>query len=203
MDALCGCLDPEAEVKVGKQLLTREELRSELEAVSGTLETSDQAAGSPADLTLTKAGADALAFLIRTENRNTSVVRPVRLRVPLQRAGWPPATHAKEEPTLRLCAASTSNVWRPKWAGGPRGRKVCGIKPCYHGSKHRPATRAGDTVLRRFQQLFRTFSEGPMLSLFERCYQICYQADWKCRSSSGFHGFKCAIIPNFTKWRLF
>ena len=35
MDELCGCLDPEAEVEDGKQLLTWEELRSELEAVAG------------------------------------------------------------------------------------------------------------------------------------------------------------------------
>ena len=117
--------------------------------------------------------------------------------------GTPCATHAREKPALRLCAASTRNAWRPKWAGGPGGRKVCGIKPCYHGLRHRPAMRAGDAVSGRFQPPFRIFLEGPMLSLFERCYQICYQADWKCRSSSGFHGFKCAIIPNFTKWRLF
>lgn len=38
MDALCGCLDPEAEVEDGKQLLTWEELRSELEAVDKALE---------------------------------------------------------------------------------------------------------------------------------------------------------------------
>lgn len=158
---------------------------------------------TPAELTLAEAGADAPAFLIRMGNRNTNAVRPVRLRVPLHRARRPPATHAREKPALRLCAASTRNGWRPKWAGGPRGRKSCGIKPCYHGSRHRPAMRAGDAVLRCFQQLFRTFSEGLMLSLFERCYQICYQADWKCRSSSGFHGFKCAITPNFVKWRLF
>lgn len=157
----------------------------------------------PTDPSRMEAGADAPAFLIRTEDRNTSAVRPVRLRVPLQRARWPPATHAKEEPALRLCAVSTRNAWMPKWASGPGGRKVCGIKPCYHGSRHRPAMRAGDAVLRCFQQLFRTFSEEPMLSLFERYYQICYQADWKCRSSSGFHGFKCAITPNFAKWRLF
>ena len=150
-----------------------------------------------------EAGADAPAFLIRTEDRNTSAVRPVRLRVPLQRARWPPATHAKEEPALRLCAVSTRNAWMPKWASGPGGRKVCGIKPCYHGLRHRPAMRAGDAVSGRFQPPFRIFLEGPMLSLFERCYQICYQADWKCRSSSGFHGFKCAITPNFAKWRLF
>ncbi len=158
---------------------------------------------SPADLTLTEAGAEAPAFLIRAENRNTSAVRSVRLRVPLQRAGWPPATHAKEEPALRLCAASARNGWRPKWAGGPRGRKVCGIKGCNHPVPHRPATRAGDAVLKGFQPLFRIFLEGAMLSLFWRCYQICYQAGGKCRSSSGFHGFKCAITPNFAKWRLF
>lgn len=156
----------------------------------------------PADLTLTEAGSDAPAFLIRTENSDTSAVRPVQLRVPLQQAGWPPATHAKEEPALRLCAASARNGWRPKWAGGPRGRKVCGIKPCYHGLGHRPATRAGDAASGRFQPLFRIFLEGPMLSLFERCYQICYQAGGKCRSPSSFHGFKCVITANFTKWRL-
>lgn len=163
MDELCGCLDPEAEVKVGKQLLTREELRSELEAVSGTLETSDQAAGSPADLTLTKAGADALAFLIRTENRNTSAVRPVRLRVPLHRARRPPATHAREKPALRLCAASTRNSWRPKWAGGPRGRKSCWIKRCLHRCSHRPAMRAGGTVLQRFPHFWDRLEQLPWL----------------------------------------
>ena len=42
MDELCGCLDPEAEVEDGKQLLTWEELRSELEAVAGALEASEQ-----------------------------------------------------------------------------------------------------------------------------------------------------------------
>ena len=42
MDELCGCLDPEAEVEDSKQLLTWEELRSELEAVAGALEASDQ-----------------------------------------------------------------------------------------------------------------------------------------------------------------
>lgn len=36
--------------------------------------------------------------------------------------------------------------------------------------------RAGDAVSGRFQPPFRIFLEGPMLSLFERCYQICYQA---------------------------
>lgn len=103
---------------------------------------------------------------------------------------------------LHVCAASTRNAWRPKWAGGPGGRKVCGIKPCYHGLRHRPAMRAGDAVSGRFQPPFRIFLEGPMLSLFERCYQICYQAGGKCRSSSSFHGFKCVITANFTKWRL-
>lgn len=116
--------------------------------------------------------------------------------------GTPCATHAREKPALRLCAASTRNAWRPKWAGGPGGRKVCGIKPCYHGLRHRPAMRAGDAVSGRFQPPFRIFLEGPMLSLFERCYQICYQAGGKCRSSSSFHGFKCVITANFTKWRL-
>ena len=42
MDELCGCLDPEAEVEDGKQPLTWEELRSELEAVAGALEASEQ-----------------------------------------------------------------------------------------------------------------------------------------------------------------
>ena len=42
LDELCGCLDPEAEVEDGKQLLTWEELRSELEAVAGALEASEQ-----------------------------------------------------------------------------------------------------------------------------------------------------------------
>ena len=42
MDELCGCLDPEAEVEDGKQLLTWEELRSELEGVAGALEASEQ-----------------------------------------------------------------------------------------------------------------------------------------------------------------
>lgn len=42
MDELCGCLDPEAEVEDGKQLLTWEELCSELEAVAGALGASDQ-----------------------------------------------------------------------------------------------------------------------------------------------------------------
>ena len=36
-----------------------------------------------------------------------------------------------------------------------------------------------------------------MLSLFERCYQICYQVGWKCCSPSGFHGFKCVITDIF------
>ena len=44
MDELCGCLNPEAEVEDGKQLLTWEELRSELETVARALEASDQGA---------------------------------------------------------------------------------------------------------------------------------------------------------------
>lgn len=158
---------------------------------------------TPAELTLAEAGANAPAFLIRMGSRNTSAVRPVRLRVPLHRARWPPATHPRGKPALRLCAASTRNGSRPKWAGGPRGRKVCGIKGCNHPLSHRPAMRAGDTLLRRFQPLFHIFLEGPMLSLFERCYQICYQLGGKCRSPNGFHGFKCAITPNFAKWSFF
>ena len=42
MDELCGCLDPEVEVEDSKQLLTWEELRSELEGVAGALEASEQ-----------------------------------------------------------------------------------------------------------------------------------------------------------------
>ncbi len=44
MDELCGCLNPEAEVEDGKQLLTWEELCSELETVARALEASDQGA---------------------------------------------------------------------------------------------------------------------------------------------------------------
>ena len=42
MDELCGCLNPEAEVEDGKQLLTWEELRSELETVARAMELSSQ-----------------------------------------------------------------------------------------------------------------------------------------------------------------
>ena len=42
MDELCGCLATEAEMEDGKQLLTWEELRSELEAVAGALRASDR-----------------------------------------------------------------------------------------------------------------------------------------------------------------
>ena len=158
---------------------------------------------TPAEPTLAEAGANAPAFLIRTGNRNTSAVRPVRLRVPLQRAGRPPAAHAREKPALRLCAASVRSGWRPKWAGGPRGRKVCGIKPCYHGLGHRPAMRAGDAVSGCFQPLFRIFLAGPVLSLFLRCNQIRYQPGGKRRSSSGFPRFQMCYHRFFLNGRFF
>ena len=87
--------------------------------------------------------------------------------------------------------------------GRPRGRKSCGIKPCYHGLRHRPAMRVVDAVLKRFQPLFRIFLAGPVLSLFWRCNQICYHLTEKCRGFNGSHSFKCAITTILLELEVF
>ena len=102
-------------------------------------------------------------------------------------------TPAPQSAVWGLCAAGTKIARKPKWAGEPRGRKKCRIKGCNHPVPHRPATRAGETLSRGIQPLFRIFLAGPVLSLFWRCNQICYHLAVKCCSSSGSHGFKCAI----------
>ena len=93
-------------------------------------------------------------------------------------------------------------VWR-LFQRGPGVRKKCGIKPCYHGPRHRPAMRAGDAVLKRFQPLFRIFLAGPVLSLFWRCNQICYHLTEKCRGFNGSHSFKCAITTILLELEVF
>ena len=105
-----------------------------------------------------------------------------------------------------LCTAGAGTLLahlRPKWAGEPRGRKKCWIKPCYHGLRHRPAMRAGDAVLKRFQPLFCIFLVGPVLSLFWRCNQICYHLTEKCCGFNGSHSFKCAITTILLELEVF
>ena len=112
-------------------------------------------------------------------------------------------TPAPQSAVWGLCAAGTKIARKPKWAGEPRGRKKCGIKPCYHGLRHRPAMRAGDAVLKRFQPLFCIFLMGPVLSLFWRCNQICYHLTEKCCGFNGSHSFKCAITTILLELEVF
>ena len=73
--------------------------------------------------------------------------------------GAAPALYVGQVPVLRPYAARARHTQRHKYANEPRSRKVCGIKLCYHGPTHRPATQARDAVLKGFQPLFRIFLE--------------------------------------------
>lgn len=91
------------------------------------------------------------------------------------------------------CVTQASGLFKPKCTCAAAGRFECRIKGCNHPVPHRPATRAGETLSRGFQPLFRIFLAGSVLSLFVRCNQICYHLPKKCRSFNESYSFKCAI----------
>ena len=61
---------------------------------------------------------------------------------------------------------------------------------------------ADDSAVHCLLVLGQGSGDGVLIYSAGYDYQICYQAGGKCRSSSSFHGFKCVITANFTKWRL-
>lgn len=85
-------------------------------------------------------------------------------------AGYRHSPHHKAQ-CGELCTAGAGTPLarlRPKWTGEPRGRKKCGIKPCYHGLGPRPAMRVGEAVLRRFPHFWNRLEQPPWL-LFLCC----------------------------------
>lgn len=123
MDELCGCLDPEAEVEDGKQLLTWEELRSELEGVAGALEASEQ---------------DAVPRLISHSRRPERTLRPFsfarRTGIPAPCALYGSVCRFNGGVTpCHTCEgrASVEAVCRKRaTAGGPNGRVDRGDEKC-------------------------------------------------------------------------